>query len=150
MHLDEQIAVNQFGQGGLLADDLLDKFSQLNENDQREWVLYISDLIWQSKPIDSDIEQAILESSLKPSYTPCVILRTHRLKIGLNQLIVLPFNELERVYRLLLFLFKQAYQRRYKAEKGDYKLEKDIPWPKWWYWDLSSSDAVESVKSLFI
>jgi len=116
--LEEELAVNQFGRDIHGVENLLRSFSQMPEVRKREYLNYLADLIWQYKPLEADIEQAIINTSLKPTYTPCVVLRTHRLKIGLNQLVKLPLNELDRVYRLMLNLFKQAYQRRLKKERS--------------------------------
>ncbi|GAB3743414.1 DUF5958 family protein [Spirosoma lituiforme] len=138
MTLEEQVAVNQFGQGVLSVESLLLHFSQMSEARKRHYLTYLSDLIWQSKPVEADIEQAIIDSLLKSTYTPCVVLRTHRLKIGINQLVTLPVNELEKVYRLMLSLFKEAYQRRFQEEGNS---------GKWWYWDLSTDDVIERVLS---
>jgi hypothetical protein len=139
MTLEEQVAVNQFGQGVRSRESLLLYFSKMSEVRKRDYLTYLSDLIWQSKPVEGDIEQAIIDSLLKPTYTPCVVLRTHRLKIGLNQLVKLPVDELEKVYRLMLSLFKEAYQRRFQKEGGHSG--------KWWYWDLSTDDAIERILS---
>jgi len=97
----------------------------------------LRDLIWQSKPIDPDIELAIQDSALKPTFTPCVLLRTHRLVLGLPKVINLPDDELKKVYTLLLNLFKIAYLRRFEHEKGHAG--------KWWYADLSDKKLVESL-----
>lgn len=139
MILEEQVAVNQFGQSVLSIESLLLYFSQLSEVRKRDYLTYLGGLIWQSKPVEADIEQAITDSLLKTTHTPCVVLRTHRLKIGLNQLVKLPVNELEKVCRLMLSLFKEAYQRRFQEEGGNSR--------KWWYWDLSTDDVVERVLS---
>lgn len=137
MSLEEEVAVNQFGQDVCSIESLLQHFSQMSEVIKREYLNDLTNLIWQSKPLEADIEQAITDSVLKNTYTPCVVLRTHGLKIGLNQLVNLPINELEKVYRLMLSLFKEAYQRRFKQEKGNSD--------KWWYWDLSADKAIEKV-----
>ncbi|GAB3047301.1 DUF5958 family protein [Spirosoma pulveris] len=139
MTLGEQVAVNQFGQGVLSIESLLLHFSQMSEVGKRDYLTYLGGLIWQSKPVEADIEQAITHSSLKPTYTPCVVLRTHRLRIGINQLVKLPVNELEKVYRLMLSLFKEAYQRRFQ-EEGEGS-------GKWWYCDLSTDDVIERILS---
>jgi len=137
MSLEEEVAVNQFGQDVRSNESLLQHFSQMSEPTKREYLNDLANLVWQSKPLEADIEQAITDSMLKPTYTPCVVLRTHGLKIGLNQIVNLPVNELEKVYRLMLSLFKEAYRRRFELEKGNPN--------KWWYWDLSADEATEKV-----
>lgn len=49
----------------------------------------------------------------------------------------LPEDELNKVLRLFLSIFKIAYLRRYEEEKdGTYK---------WWYWDLSDKKNIDKI-----
>jgi hypothetical protein len=102
-------------------------------------LLHLSQLLWQSKPLDADVEYAISASSLKLTFTPCVLLQTKGLKTGLAKIINLPAGELVKSYRLLLFLFKCAYLRRFEAEKAHSE--------KWWYSDLSGEETVQLLLS---
>jgi hypothetical protein len=137
MTLEEQIGLNQFAQSVRPIGDLLTTFTNFTENRKRMLLLQLCDLIWQSKPIDVDIELAIQYSALKPTFTPCVLLRTHRLILGLPKVLNLPNDELKKAYTLLLNLFKTAYLRRFDYEKGHTG--------KWWYADLSDKKLVESL-----
>ncbi|MGV3604456.1 MAG: DUF5958 family protein [Dyadobacter fermentans] len=137
MTLEEQITVNQFAQSVRTSDDLLNRFSKFTADDKKTFLIELSFLIMQSKPIDEDVESAIDESRLKPTFTPCILLRTHRLVIGIPKVITLPQDELSKAYLLLLHLFKRAYLRRYEVEKG--------PNGKWWYADLSDPEFVQSL-----
>ena len=56
----------------------------------------------------------------------------------LEKLTKLPDNETEKVFKLLLSLFKFSFCRRFEQEKGD----KD----KWWYWDLSDKKNIQLIK----
>lgn len=89
----------------------------------------------QLKPKEEDIEVAITNSGLKPTFTPCVLIRKGIANHNLLKLIELPENELQKSFVLLLNLFKVAYERRFE-------LEKDNP-GKWWYWDLSDKEKIE-------
>ncbi|WP_446717908.1 DUF5958 family protein [Dyadobacter sp. OTU695] len=53
------------------------------------------------------------ESRLKPTFIQCVLLHTHRLKIGIPKVLSLPNDELSKAYVLLMYVFKRAYLRRY-------------------------------------
>jgi len=101
----------------------------------------ILNLIIQSKVKDSDIEEAIRDSKLKPTYTPCAMLKKGVSPHLLEKLICLEKQELSKVFLLLLSLFKIAYLRRYL-------IEKNLP-SKWWYWDLSNEKNVETILSHF-
>ncbi|MDF7815209.1 DUF5958 family protein [Hymenobacter sp. YC55] len=136
MNLPEEVALNQFGQGLRPHAELLGHFHSLPADAQRHHLQGLIDLIQQSKVCPADIEPAIAESGPRPTYTPCVVLRTHGLVPGVARLLALPLTERERAYHLL-YLFKQAYQRRFAAEKNDPT--------KWWYWDLSTPDTVDSL-----
>lgn len=135
--LEDQVALNQFAQSLRTADDLLNRFSDLTLERKRSFLLQFSGMIQQSKPVDDDVELAIKESRLKPTFTPCVLLRTHRLKIGIPKLLALPSDELSKAYVLLMYVFKRAYLRRYLVEKGTSG--------KWWYADLSDEGFVNSL-----
>jgi hypothetical protein len=135
--LEEQIALNQFGQSLRTKDDLLSRFSGLTLEGKRLFLFQFTGMIQQSKPIDADVELAIEESRLKPTYTPCVLLRVHRLKIGIPKVIALPGDELNKAYVLLMYIFRRAYLRRYLAEMGSPH--------KWWYADLSDEAFVNSL-----
>jgi hypothetical protein len=137
MNLLEEIALNQFGQALRPHTELLAHFHSLPAAAQQQRLQELTDLIRQSKAQLADLDPAIAESGLRPTYTPCVVLRTHGLVPGLARLLGLPLAERDRAYHLLLYVFKQAYQRRFAAEKNDPN--------KWWYWDLSVPDTVASL-----
>jgi len=69
MTLEEQVALNQFGQGVRSIESLLLHFSQLSEVNKRDYLTYLSGLIWQSKPVEADIEQAIIDSLLNQNHS---------------------------------------------------------------------------------
>ncbi|AHJ95568.1 DUF5958 family protein [Hymenobacter swuensis] len=119
MNLPEEIALNQFGQGLRPHAELLGYFHSLSADAQGHHLQELTDLIRQSKAHLADIDPGIAESGLRPTYTPCMVLRTYGLVPGLARLLSLPLAERDRVYRLLLYVFKQAYQRRFAAEKND-------------------------------
>ena len=139
MNLEEPVAINQFGQGFHSIENLVHSFVQLDELEKRQQLTDLTFLLIQSKPFDSDIEQAIIDSTLKPTYTPCVVLKTHKLTVGPNRVTNLPHDELSKAYKLLLYLFRIAYLRRFREEAGNPN--------KWWYWDLSNADTIQDILS---
>ncbi|SFN92352.1 hypothetical protein SAMN05421594_4731 [Chryseobacterium oleae] len=128
----DQIFINKNGQG--LIDILPFKifFSNLKIEEKRNYLEQIIFLITQSKPENNDIEVAIKESKLKPTYTPCVLLKKGVAKHNLEKIIALTDSELEKVLVLFMSLFKVAYTKRFKEEKNNPD--------KWWYWDLSQPE----------
>lgn len=137
MNLEEQILVNKYGQGLIDVTQLSAFFNPLNVPQKRAFLDAIHNLILQSKPVDDDIEMSIMNSGLRPTFTPCVLLRKGVANHNITRIIQLPEDELDKVLLLLLSLFKVAYNRRFK-------LEMNSP-HKWWYSDLSNSENVKNI-----
>lgn len=137
MKREDEIQVNKYGQGLVSGDELKIKFNALDLADKRNMLNDIIYLIMQSKATDKDIQSAIDESKLKPSYTPCVLLTRGVANHNLIKIKELPENELNKAFTLFLSLFKIAYQRRYQEEKNNPD--------KWWYWDLSDEKILKLI-----
>tara|TARA_R110002020_G_scaffold466285_2_gene688733 strand:- start:242 stop:667 length:426 start_codon:yes stop_codon:yes gene_type:complete len=137
MKLEHEILINKYGQSLIDLEPLLHIFEPLEVASKRNILNDMIFLIQQSKAKDSDIETAILESSLKASYTPCVLLKKGVANHHLQKLISLPENELTKVFILLLNLFRIAYTRRFELEKNNPD--------KWWYWDLSDTKNIQRI-----
>lgn len=137
MKLEDEILVNKFGQGLVAIEQLKEWFGLLEVLKQKEFLKEFLYLIIQSKPKKEDIEPAIIDSRLKSTFTPCVLLKKGLANHDLEKLVNLPENELTKTFVLLLSLFKIAYNRRFTVEKNNPD--------KWWYWDLSDSEKVEII-----
>jgi hypothetical protein len=138
MKLEYEILINKYGQGLINSEPLLFNFKSLEVTSKKNFLTDLLFLLQQSKPTDSDIEPAILASGLKPTYTPCVLLRKGVAMHNLEKLIKLPENEQDKVFLLLLSLFKIAYQKRFAIEKNHPN--------KWWYWDLSDEMNISKIR----
>lgn len=141
LNIDEEILINKYGQGIITIDSMLNLFNSFNIENKRNYLEEILHLILQSKPNDNDIKPAIEQSKLRPTYTPCILLKkggvaTHNLR----KLVNLPDNEQQKVLTLLMSLFKIAYQRRFNEEKNNPG--------KWWYWDLSDKNNILKIESM--
>ncbi|MBN8787902.1 MAG: hypothetical protein J0I84_12495 [Terrimonas sp.] len=134
---DKAITLNKYGQGLIVPEILADEFSDFGLIEKRNYLKEIIALILQSKPLEKDIQPAILESKLKPTFTPCVLLTKGVANQYLQKIAELPESELNKALLLLLGLFKISYQRRFKEEKNHPD--------KWWYWDLSDKHKVEMI-----
>ena len=106
-------------------------------------------IISQSGAIGKDGEEAIRQSQLKPTYTPCQLLLkvvekepkgNLMLRSTLSKIIHLPALEREKSFRLLAALFHIADSR--KRELG---LQPD---KYWWHQDLSDKEIVEKILSI--
>jgi len=137
MKLEDQVLVNQFGQGLIAIDQLIADFSLLETMTKKKLLNELLFLIMQSKPMEGDIEPAIIKSGLKPTFTPCVLLKRGVANHNLAKIVNLPEYELTKAFVLFLSLFKIAYERKFMDEK-------DNP-HKWWYWDLSDHEKLEMI-----
>jgi hypothetical protein len=138
MKLEEEILINKYGQGLVDSEELRSNFEPLDSEKKRAFLIDLTFLIMQSKANNNDIEAIITDSKLKPTYTPCILLKKGIASDILNKIIALPENELDKVFILFLSAFKIPYQRRFREEKNHPD--------KWWYWDLSDETKVIEVK----
>lgn len=138
MTLELEILINQFGQGIYEEGKLLHKFKSFEIGNKRKLLRDIENLIIQSKVTDIDIDEAISKSGLKPTFTPCVIAKNGLNYGNFKKIINLPEGELTKSFKLLIYLFKEGYSRRYLEEKGSPN--------KWWYWDLSDTENLKKIK----
>lgn len=136
MTLLEEISVNQWGQKLIPIENIEQYFLTLNYGEKKKFVIDLSNLIIQSKPEDFDIDESIIKSELRHSYTPCILLKKNGLKtFSFEKIANLPENELSKSLKLFLYLFQISYYRRFEKEKNDIN--------KWWYWDLSDDKNIE-------
>lgn len=140
MNLTQEILLNKYAQGIESEEIVLNAFYDMSLKDKVKYLKDLSNLIIQSKPVREDTNLAILNSGLKQTYTPCVLLQKGITMNNLYKIIELPENEIQKVIILLLSLFKVSYSRRFLTEKNHPN--------KWWYWDLSEIQEEELRKRL--
>ena len=140
MNLTQEILLNKYAQGVESKEIVLNTFYDMSLKDKLEYLKDLSNLIIQSKPVGGDVDLAILDSELKQTYTPCVLLQKGITMNNLFKIIELPENEIQKVIILFLSLFKVSYSRRFLIEKNHPN--------KWWYWDLSKIEEEELRKRL--
>lgn len=137
MKIEQEILINQYGQGVVGIGQLISLFETFGGDSKRLFLNEMLFFIMQSKPENEDVELAIVSSKLKSTYTPCVLLKKGVESNRLKKIIELPDNEIDKVFILFLSLFKVAYSRRFKLEKDNSD--------KWWYWDLSDNKKVNTI-----
>lgn len=137
MEFKTELLINMYGQNLIDSKELISKFNTFNFKDKKEFLNELLFLLKQSKPLEKDINVAINNSNLKPTFTPCVLLRKGLDMSNLEKIINLPENELGKVVVLFLELFRISYRRRYLLEKNDPN--------KWWYWDLSDENNINKI-----
>ncbi len=140
MTLEQEIQFNQFGQEACEETKLIGQFESLDIENKKSMLREVENLIIQSKSTIDDVDKAISKSGLKPTFTPCIIIKKGLSYGNFQKIISLPENELTKAFRLFIYLFKEGYHRRYLDEKGDLN--------KWWYWDLSDQKNLEKIKKI--
>ena len=136
MSLEEEIAIYQFAQGVHSDRALLDSFRQLNDDERYYRLFDLFRLVGELKAVPSDAEQAIIEGSFDPNYTPCISVSATS-RVSKFRSLYVPEGDLIQDYTFLLYLIKTAYQRRFDIDKGDPT--------KWWYQDLSDREVVQGI-----
>lgn len=138
MEIQEQILINKFGQNLVEISQIEEKFKSLQLSEKRNFLNDMIFFIMQSKPKEEDITEAILQSKLKNTFTPCILLSKGIENHNLLKIINLPENELDKSLLLFMSLFKIAYRRKFEIEKNDIN--------KWWYWDLSNDSVIKKIR----
>jgi hypothetical protein len=140
MEIEEQILINKFGQNLVEISLIEEKFKSLGLSEKRNFLNDMIFFIMQSKPKEDDITEAISQSKLKKTFTPCILLAKGVENHNLLRIVNLPENELEKSLLLFLSLFKVAYKRKFELERNNTS--------KWWYWDLSNDSMIEKILNL--
>ena len=130
MSLEEEIAIYQFAQGVHSDSLLLDSFGQLDKEEQFSRLFNLFHVLGRLKATRPDIEQATVEGSFDPSYTPCI--RPY----GASSFMA-PEGDMTQDYKFLLYVVKAIYQRRLDLDKEDNTT--------WWYQDLSDAEVVQGI-----
>ncbi|GAA4415624.1 hypothetical protein GCM10023187_46260 [Nibrella viscosa] len=144
MKLEEEIALCQFGQGVLPADDLLGRLHRLQEEEKRDLFYELYLVVIQTKQDAGAVEQAIADCSLAGTDPFCMLLKNRWSEPDFRwETIVpelpdeLPEGSYDKPYLLLLHLFKAYYQRRHA-------MHLEAP-DNWRHWDLSKPEIVENL-----
>lgn len=91
MNLEQEILINQYGQNLVSIEVLLENYKISDIENRRIYLQHLVTLIIQSRCVNSDISQAIDNSHLKKTFTPCVLLEGGGIKYyNLKKLLVYP------------------------------------------------------------
>ncbi|WP_437968476.1 DUF5958 family protein [Sorangium sp. So ce260] len=97
---EREVLLNQLAQGLVAAEEGRRWFSRLAEGEQRDVLGTRWFFAAQAGARESDVDVAIARAQLKPSFTPCVLLRNGRLKIQAAKVLGLPLAEREKSFKL--------------------------------------------------
>lgn len=104
--------INRAAQGHLDMAEAVDWFARLDAESSDGAMRDLCLATGQSHPLPDEAAEAIRFAGLKPTLTPCVLLRRYRTGDALARIRSLPPNEAIRSFRLLLALFTIADKRR--------------------------------------
>ncbi|MBO0939963.1 hypothetical protein J2I47_25685 [Fibrella sp. HMF5335] len=133
MSLDEEIAVYRFGQGVYPVEVVLEHAAGLGEHERWWWLRTFYELIAQQKPVAEDSDQAMVSSGLDPA-DPAYNTFKEDLTAGLSRISA---GEDNQTIKLLLHVFKRAYQRQLALNKDNSS--------SWRYADLSQDETVQNL-----
>ena len=115
--MDEyEVTLNKIAQGQISKESGVKWFSLFSEIEQREVLGTLNRCIHQSHPDPSEIEIGIIESGLKETYTPCVIMRANNFNNARQKILNLPRNEWIKAFTLWLCIFTIADTRRRETD----------------------------------
>lgn len=139
--IEFEITLNQIRQNVISADDGLKWFLCLSEADQRIVLQVLAHATLQAGAMTDDVPQAIVNSGLKSTYTPAVVLTNPNLSMGISKLINLPQSERSKGFKLLMKLFCIADGRRVVFCGDGCK--------HWWHKDLSDQHYLEIIREQY-
>lgn len=146
MDILDEIYINQLAQRVYSIVDGIKWFSSFDDGKQVEILKKISFYALQGGGTGMDVEQAVSNSRLKSTYTPCqlllmakerVPLSSSSLRVSLNKIVALPCDERAKSFILFISLLNVIFHNK-KVTELDRK-------DKWWESDLSNIEYVETI-----
>jgi hypothetical protein len=108
-----ELQLNRIAQGMVSVPDGVSWFEALAQQEQQVVLRTLAYITSQSHPLPAEVEPAIAQARLKPTFTPCVMVRKAPLpEKGCQSLPGLPSDEWVKSFRLMIALFTLADRRR--------------------------------------
>jgi len=139
MNIDHAIFINQMAQGVVKTGDGERWFSAFDLESKRGILREVNAMILQAHPTPEDVVSTVVESGLKETLTPCVLLSKPNIKVQLAKLANLPEPELTNVLKLLVRLLGIADKRRRETKPVDTVNH-------WWHRDLGNPQVVAEIR----
>jgi hypothetical protein len=116
---DDLLMLNRIAIGAVSIEQGLQWFRDLPVDGRQSVLASAHMMVVQAKPSPEQVESAIAASGLKPTYTPCMVLRKSApLVERLRKITELPEDEWSKSLQLLLGFFVVADQQR-RASRPD-------------------------------
>jgi hypothetical protein len=109
----DELNINLFAQDRMDEKSILDWFNNSPDQEQKGILELLYWFITNSKPKEDEIDKAVIDSRLKPTITPCLLIKKNPINIAIPKIIDLPKRDRLKSFRLLLEVFKISDRRRY-------------------------------------
>lgn len=113
-----ELRINEIAQGFLTGEQGNLWFNNLNAVEKSEVLRSLSKFVVQSHPTNEEVCKAIVVSGLNQNFTPCVLISKFDLKYALHKINLLPDNEIDKSWSLLISLFTICDSRRRRLSCG--------------------------------
>jgi hypothetical protein len=112
--------LNRVAQGRLPFAEAVRWFEALAEPEQEPWLKTMALMCHQAHPLHEEIDRAIGLAELKPTFTPCVMIRAAaKPEEALHHIAELPADERHKAFRLMFALYCIADTRRRETQCKD-------------------------------
>ena len=135
-----EIILNQLAQNTITWDTGICWFKSLSQEERYEVLRRLYVISCDARVAESDIDTAIVRAGLRPTFTPCVLIKKGLIKNQLFKVINLPDNEQIKSFKLILALFAIADERRRKYCNGKCQ--------HWWHQDLKHYKPILDVNTI--
>jgi hypothetical protein len=139
--IEELIFLNQVAQGVRSVNDINFWFEKLTPARRSLILKMVGQMIQNARPELEDGLEAVKQSGLKPTFTPCVLLTKGANREQIKKILTLSAPEQNKSLILLLSLFRIADQRRRIREP-------DASERHWWHRDLGNSGVLDEIRRL--
>lgn len=106
------LTINRAAQNLMPFEETQAWFALLGVNEQRKVLDRLRYFVIQSHPTKEEAAQAIQQSGLRKTFTPCVLIMRFEMVEALGRIVQLPADEQAKSFRLLLKVFAIADERR--------------------------------------
>jgi hypothetical protein len=116
-HSPDAEMLNRVAQGRLPFADAVRWFEALSNGEQESWLHTLAFWCHQAHPSRDEVDIAIQRAGLKPTFTPCVMLKkAAQPEHALNRIAELPTDEYQKAFRLVFALYCTADTRRRQTQ----------------------------------
>ncbi|KAI9129574.1 DUF5958 family protein [Acaryochloris sp. CCMEE 5410] len=120
MLTDSELQLNRIAQGLVKESEGILWFEGLLPVQRQQVLIDLARMCDQSHPRNDEVSKAIAYAQLKPTFTPCILLKSaNPPEKGLYKIIALPESEQIKSFRLLIALFAISDARRREAHCKD-------------------------------